>query len=308
MKSITTFALLLTFVLGGTGLSAFAEITGETGKPTPSILAVDQTDSEQNFHIDKDGNVNIRQVKIYQIAGTTFYARYYIGLAFIRMIIKTSVNTKVRRRFGDEISLKEIMAGDTVNVLGKIETGSDSLSVVASDITNFSNQKKITGFTGTVATLNNNASTFVLTNRDQNMITVNVGTTTQIKKGNRIIPLTLVRVGDTIIDASGTYDQATKNLDARVVAVYADMKIFEEKNFQGTLKAVSENNPANLIVVIDGKDYSIVLSDNAQILNKKRQKISFKRFLPGDILRLYGAIQEAEEPIIDAQIVRDMDL
>lgn len=273
-----------------------------------SLYSAPGSDSEQNLHIDKDGNVSMRQVKIYQIAGTTFYARYYIGLAFIRMIIKTDADTKIRRRFGDEISLKEVAPGDIVNVLGKIETGADSLSVVANDITNFSNQKKITSFTGAITEIGTSSASFILKTKGQDVITLTTGTSTQIRKGNRIIPVKLVHVGDTVIDASGTYDQATKNLDAKVVVIFTDMKVFEKRNFQGILKAMTEGNPPTLLINTEGKDYAVILSNNTLILNKKRQAVSIRRFLPGDTVRLYGAIREAEEAIIDAQIVRDIDL
>ncbi len=298
LKFATVIALALSFFVG----SVFAYGQTDTLKsPTAK-------DSEQDFHIDKDGNVSMYQAKIFQIAGTTFYMRYYIGLAFIRILVKTSPETKVKRLFGDEVALNEIGVNDTVNVFGKIESGADNLSIVASSITDFSNQKELTGFTGVITAMGSTTDSFTMLTKNQGVITINIGTTTQIKKGSRIIPSDLVRVGDLVTDTAGTYDHKTKELFAQVVALYIDKKIYAERNFEGVLKTISADSPPTLTVNIEGKDYSVALSANTTILNKSKKPTSIKRYLVGDTVRFYGAIREAEEPIIDAQIVRNLSL
>lgn len=269
-----------------------------------------QNDTTQDFHIDKEGNISVSQAKVMQISGTTFYVRYYVGLAFIRILVKTETSTKVYRRFGDEILLHDITAGDTINFEGKIESGADSLSVIATKITNFSNQKEIVSFKGviTAATAGDTTGSFILTDKNQNTVIIAAGTTTQIRKGSRIIPPGLVLVGDRVIDTVGTYDHDTNTLDANVLVIYVDPKIFMARNFEGTLRSVSAGNPPTLSLNAEGKDYTIILSGNTEILNKQRKKVSIKRYLEGDTVRIYGAIREAEEPIIDAEIVRNVSL
>ena len=93
-----------------------------------------------------------------------------------------------------------------------------------------------------------------------------------------------------------------------MVVVYIDPTIFLPRNFQGILQAVSGDNPPVLTVNTEGKNYSVMLTSSTQILNNARNSVSLKRYLVGDTVRLYGAIRQAEDPIIDAQIVRDIDL
>lgn len=291
-------AIAITLSLGTTGIFSRAQA---------AAYATVADDSLQDFHIDKDGNVNVRQVKVVQISGTSFYVRYYFGLAFIRMLIKTDQNTKVFRRFGDEIPLNQITVGDILNVEGKIESGADSLSVIASKITNFSNQKEIGSFQGIIVGTGSTTGSFILSTKN-GIITVTTGTTTQIKKGNRIINPDMVKNGDTVTDIVGTYDHASKTLDAYVITVYIDMRMFAARNFQGTLKTVSFGNPTTLTVNAEGKDYTLMLRDKTEILNKTRKPVSIKRYIEGDTVRFYGAVREGDDPIIDAEVVRNLSL
>lgn len=264
-------------------------------------------DSLQDFHIDKDGNIRVNQAKIIQVAGTTFYVRYYVGAAFIKILVKTDTKTKTFRRFGDEISIDQIVTGDIINIEGQIENGADNLSVVATKLTNFSNQKEIGNFKGTIAGMGSTTGSFILNTKNGN-VTITTGTSTQIKKGSRIIGSDLVKNGDTVTDVVGIYDHKTKTIDANVVVVYINKKIFAERNFEGLLKSISAENPPTLIVNLEGKDYSVILTSKTTILNKNKRNTSLKRYLEGDTVRVYGAIREAEEPIIDAQIVRNTSL
>ena len=296
-RKILFLALALSLVLSG------ATVFAQTQTAIPAHNAADQ-----DFHLDKDGNVSMYQGKIIQIAGTSFYARYYVGLAYIRMIIKTDTNTKFHRRFGDEISIKEIKEGDMVNVFGKIENGADTISIVAQEIVDFSNQKEITSFKGAIAGNGSSTASFILKTSNQGNITVNTNSSTQIRKGNRILTPDRVRSGDRITDTVGTFDHANKTLEANVLVIYTDMNVYKARNFEGIFKSVSGNNPLTLIFATEGKEYSVILKDNAEILSNKRKPALIKRFVSGDTIRIYGAIKEVDEPIIDAEVVRNLDL
>ncbi|MDO8482373.1 MAG: hypothetical protein Q7S86_00980 [bacterium] len=273
-----------------------------------STYTAPQNDAVQDFHIDRDGNIIVRQAKIMQVSGTSFYARYYVGLAFIRILIKTDKTTAVQRRFGDRILISQIEAGDIVNLEGKIENGADSLSIVASKLVNFSNQKEISSFKGTIIGRGSKEGSFTLMTENQSAIQISTGTTTQIRKGSRIITPDLVRNGDRVTDTVGTFDHTSKNLDANVVVIYADMNVYQPRNFEGTLKTVTPGTPTTLILNTEGKDYTVILQNNAEILNKARKSVSIKRYLEGDTVRVYGAVREAEEPIIDVEVVRNVSL
>ncbi|MBI2475860.1 MAG: hypothetical protein HYV67_01285 [Candidatus Taylorbacteria bacterium] len=296
-----------TLISLGLALAFSASLAGTLAHAQAATYSAPADDSTQDLHIDKDGNISVRQAKVMQITGTSFYVRYYVGLAFLRILVKTDAATKVFRRFGDEIDLGQIATGDTLNIEGKIESGADSLSVMAGKLTDFSNQKEITNFQGTIAGTGPTTGSFILTTKN-NTITIQTGTTTQIRKGSRIIGLDLVRSGDTVLDVVGTYDHTTKTIDANVVLIYIDKTIFQPRNFQGTLKSMSAGNPPVLTFSAEGKDYTVTLLNGAAVLNKRRQAVSLKRYLEGDAIRVYGAIREAEEPIIDVEVIRNLSL
>ncbi|MEK7575460.1 MAG: hypothetical protein AAB511_04515 [Patescibacteria group bacterium] len=300
MKHKTITTLLLAGVLSVSALNAFIPVHAAT-------IAASTEEATQDFHMDKDGKIRIRQVKVFQVSGTSFYLRYYVGQAFIRILAKTDTHTKVFRKFGDEIAIDQIVAGDILNIEGEMENGADTLSVVATKITNFSNQKEITGFKGSIVAMGSTTESFILATKSGN-VTLVTGPNTQIKKGSRIIPPNLVKIGDTITDVVGTYDHATRTIDANVVVVYVNKKIFVPRNFEGTLKTIVSSNPASLIVNTEGKDYTVMLTGGTEILNKARKSTSLKRYLENDTVRFYGAIREAEEPIIDAELVRNISL
>jgi hypothetical protein len=118
----------------------------------------------------------------------------------------------------------------------------------------------------------------------------------------------MVRAGDQVTDTIGTFDYATRTLDANVVVIYTNMKVYEERNFQGTLKAVSSATPPTFTLNTEGKDYSVITTANTEIMNKQRKAVSTQRFVIGDTIRVYGKIREVDEPIIDAEIVRNLNL
>lgn len=302
MKPAKKFVTAITIVL------AFSIAFTASRVQSQATYAAPQNDALQDFHIDKDGNISVHQAKIMQVSGTSFYARYYVGLAFIRILIKTDKNTEIRRRFGDQILINQIEIGDIVNLEGKIENGADSLSVVASKLVNFSNQKAISSFKGTITGRGTLEKSFTLMTDNQGQIQINTGTTTQIRKGNRIITPELVRNGDRVIDTVGTFDHASKNLEANVVVIYTDMGVYQPRNFEGTLKTISLGSPTTITLNTEGKDYTITISDKTEILNKARKAVSIKRYLEGDTIRVYGAIRESEEPIIDIELVRNVSL
>lgn len=290
----------MTFVTGFAGIVSQNIANGAVSKTTVN-------DNEQDFHIDKDGNVTSNQVKVMQISGTTIYTRFNIGLAYIRILVKTDKNTKILRRFGDEIPFSQISTGDIINIEGKVENGSDSLSIVASKIINYSNQKEIAGFRGSIVGTGTTTGSLILQTTNGN-ITIQTGTTTQIRKGNRIINTEQVRNGDSVIDTMGTFDHVTKTLDANVIVIYIDKKIFVPRNFEGVLKNIGNENPPVLVFQTAGKDYKVFLNKDTTILNKAKKPTSLKRYIEGDTIRVYGAIREVDEPIIDAEVVRNVSL
>jgi hypothetical protein len=140
-------------------------------------------------------------------------------------------------------------------------------------------------------------------------VTVKTNTTTQFIKGSRTLDLAHVVVGDTITKTSGDFDIPTNTLTANSVVTYIAPDYYKSKNFQGTLKEIGGTAlPTTLQVLIDGKTYTVNVTANASILNKAKGPIMLNRFVVGDTIRVYGAIREVDEPIMDVEVVRNINL
>src|SRR3989338_4115549 len=98
--------------------------------------------SNSEVHITKDGRASITSAKVMQLAGSTFFTRLYWGESYIRFLIKTNNNTKFFRGTGEATTLSEVSVGDILDVSGVLESGSESLVLVAATVKNSSVQKQ----------------------------------------------------------------------------------------------------------------------------------------------------------------------
>lgn len=260
--------------------------------------------------ITQDGKATVKGAKVMQIAGPTFYTRLYWGNSFIRLLVKAGPQTKVTRSFGEPTTLSEIAVGDMLDLEGRLESAADSLSLVPSSIKDLSIEKAQNTFKGTVVGFSTTTEGFLLYVKDRGNITVafESGTTTVIK-GSRTIDLARIRVGDVITNALGEFNYQTATLTARKVVVYFDKSIIEPKIFEGKLRALPQGQaPTTMVVTISGTDYTIDIKADTKIRNTARETTLLSRFLINDTIRIYGAVREADVPIIDAYIVRNINL
>lgn len=260
-------------------------------------------------NITRDGKVFISDAKVAQIAGSTVFARLYWGEAFIRFTIKTNSATKFTRATGEATTIAEIKEGNSLEVSGILDSGGNTLSIVATTIKNSSVQKEQALFFGDVAGIDFAKKQFTLNTKKAGLITVSAGATTQFIKGSRTLDLEHVKIGDYVMKVTGDYDLSTKTLAAKTVVTYVDSTIYAPKNFEGILDEISGTSlPTTLKVSINGTQYTVHLNEKTIIRKNDKSLVSLSRFLGGDTVRLYGAIREVDEPIIDAEIVRDLSL
>lgn len=260
-------------------------------------------------HITKDGVANVTGVKVMQQAGTTFYTRLIWGDSFVRMLVKTNMSTKFYRATGEATTINEVRDGDYLDIIGELESGTSGLTLVATSIKNSSVQKEQASFPGKVLSINLQARSFVMDTKSVGQVTIQATTTTVFQKGSRTLDLEHLKVGDTIVKASGDYDLSTKVMIATYVRTFVDPNMYKPKTFEGKLSAIiSSTTPAVIKINISGIDYIVNLNPNAQILNKVRSSITMVRFVSGDNIRVYGALREVDEPIIDADIIRNTSL
>lgn len=260
-------------------------------------------------NITKEGVASFAEAKVMQLAGDTLYTRLYWGEAFVRLTVKTNSKTKFYRGTGELTTISEVAEGNLLDVSGELESGGNTLTLNASSIKNSSVQKQQTNASGKVVSVDLGLRKFVLDSKISGVINVNVKPETSFVKGNRTLDLEHVLVGDMITKVSGDYDLNTKTLIANSVLTHVDPSLYKAKNFDGTLQVVSGVTvPTSIRVLVGTISYTVNLRENTSILKKNRSKGSLNRFVVGDTVRIYGSIVEVDEPIIDAEIVRNMSL
>ncbi len=264
--------------------------------------------SGSEVHITKEGLATITDTKVMQIAGGTLFTRMYWGDSYVRLTVKTNQSTKFYRGTGEVTSLSEVSVGDMLDVTGQL-TGGDVLTLVTTSVKNSSVQKKQTIFSGKVQGVDFASKTFILNDKKIGTVTVVATSTTRFVKGNRNLDLDHIVVGDTITKVAGDYNINTRTIVADSVVTYVDLNTFKPRNFQGSLREiVSTTIPGSLKIMFEGKVYTVYINESTSVLNTMRNKVSLNRFQVDDTIRVYGAIREVDEPIIDAEIVRNISL
>lgn len=272
------------------------------------VLAINETDVSE-VTISKTGVASIKNAKVMQFAGTTVYLRLTWGDAFLRVVAKTSPTTKITRRYGEPMTLKEVREGDRVDVEGILDSRSNSFILEASSIIDVSDHRSQKNVSGIVTSVLSDGTGFYMDSKEFGLVRVIVNSSTSIKKGNRYLGLDHVYTGDKVINAEGVVDMKEKTFSAYKMEIHLDLSQFKPKNYQGTLRSLSsESLPLEAIISVEGKEYKVIVPTGTPIINSKRKPVSLSRFETGDTLRFYGALRETDEPIIDAELVRNMDL
>ncbi len=271
--------------------------------------AIFQSNSQQTeIYVSRDGLVVISGAKVMQLAGRSFYTRLYWGNSFVRLLVKSTPSTSVLRGTGEATTYEEIKVGDYLNMQGTLESGAEALVLVPTLIRNISVQKEHVAFSGKVVSVNVSGNSFTLSTGNQGQITVSVDGNTVFSKGSRTIDLSRLLIGDTTTSISGVFDHNTKTLAASRVHIYLDQNLYRYQNFQGALIGTPGPSPSSIQIRVGGVQVTVNIPSDIIIWNKDKKPAMFARFVDGDIIRFHGKRQEADAPIIDADIVRNMNL
>lgn len=272
--------------------------------PTQAAYAL-----SSEIHVTKDGKAAISSAKVMQQAGSTFFTRLYWGDAFVRMTIKTNSSTKFSRATGEVTTIAEVKDGDMLDVSGELQSGSDTLTIIARTVQNSSVQKEQTTMSGNVKSVDISARQFEIFSKERGIVIVNVATSTMFLKGNRTLDLEHLRIGDKIIKTSGDYDIPSKTLSAQSVTIYVDPALYKPRLFIGKLAEVPASIDTNSIkVTISDVPFTIFLNSTTIIMRNNKSTTTMERFIKGDTIRLYGTRREIDEPIIDAEVIRNINL
>ena len=291
-------------------ITLFVGVTGAFAVENP-LATVDpkSVGSTLEVHITDDGKMILHGAQVIQVAGTTFYARSMWGNSSMRWIVRTDENTKVTRRFDTSTSVAEIRPGDIISVEGEFLAGSDSISVVAKKIKDWSLATDKAEFAGVITTISTTTTAFTIKTASGNVLTVAVGPSTSIIKGVIGASFDRLSVGERVTSATGSYNHVTKLLTADAIRLHQDQSVFKPRNFQGTLRSISGTTlPAVMVLTISGKNYTVEMNEKTEVMNRKKAAVGLKRFLIDDTVRIYGTIKKDNLTTIVAEVVRNVDL
>lgn len=272
--------------------------------PQPTLAA-----PKSEISVTPEGKVIVKNARIVQAAGRSFFARAEWNDIFLRMLIRTDVNTKITKHFRGTAQYSEILEGHYVNFEGRLNSSSDTFDILASSVQDISLDSDLGTFSGTITSVNSTNNTFSLSTKSDGIITVSLSNSPTITKGALTLTPSLVHAGDKVLAVTGSYTFPTKTLVANGITLFQDPAQFAPQTFIGTFKATQSTTlPTTMTAVIDGKAYTVRLAAKTQILNTRKAPVLLTRFDAGDSIRIYGRKVESLDLIIDAEVVRNISL
>ena len=254
------------------------------------------------LHINADGSMSAKSVRVEQIAGTTIYLSMRWGQFPMHFTMKTDAKTTVKKRYGGTASVSAVKIGDYLDIEGEFFVGSDFFGLNARTVKDWALQEESGSFTGTILEIA--GSTFTLQTPTKNLITVVPSPSIDILKGSVAIPWDRLRKGDTVTLADGIFDHSKNTLTASHLTIFQSKEDFKPKNFQGTLKTMAGTAiPTSMVVTVSGTDYTVLLSESTKILQNNKKPAILGRFVIGDTIRFYGAVKESDKLLTDALVV-----
>ncbi len=166
------------------------------------------------------GNAAVSGAKVTSVSGSVITAETKIGNTGLTWSVLTDANTHFLPISGSHTLLADIKAGDSIAFFGTIDTGASGLVVHATFVRDgtFVTSKPQTSFSGTVASVNTSAKTFVLNTKENSSITVQLASSTQVFSGADTFLFSNLTVGDSV-KVKGTYDAQAKILYADRITV-----------------------------------------------------------------------------------------
>ena len=262
----------------------------------------DKVGATRFIKIDENGALKADGMVVQQIAGKTFYTRIWWGEMFMRMTVRTNDKTVFTKKFGESITVSEIKVGDVLSAEGTLVPGSDRVDIDAILVKNWSDQTGASAFSGNITETSPSA---VLKISSGDLVVLNFDNSSVIKKGNLTIQPSALNLNDKILSASGVFDHASKKLTVSEMKVYQNMSLFVAQNYEGIYKGAGDGF---ITVSVGSTDYSVRYTDKTSILRANRSATLLSRFVTGDKVRFYGIKREAEQSVIDATIIRNLNL
>ncbi len=264
-------------------------------------------DVTSDIQVREDGTFVGKNIRVMQKADGNLFTRATWSLMYVRITVITAKDTVFLRAYGEPATVNDIKEGDLIDIEGKLSSGEGVLVIKPTKIRNVSLMRADKDFKGKVTSVSAGDQAISMMRTDASTTTLKLTATSTISKGVRLITINDVRAGDSIVSAQGEYDYKSNILKARKIEVYQDPAVFQGKNFQGTLKALSASTlPTVATVTIEGSDYLVYLPANTAVLNTAKKAAQLARFVVGDTVRIFGTIRPANLKEIDAEVFRDL--
>jgi hypothetical protein len=250
------------------------------------------------LHVAKDGKVSVEGAKVTAVSGNTISVLLSWGGANLAGNVQTDANTKFVREKNGGSSLAEIVVGDLLSIRGTLVSLSGQASLAASMVKDWS-IREVSNFSGTVASIDLNAKTFVLAKTDGN-VTVSVAGSAKFLRGKNAMAFADLRVNDKVA-VKGVLNRTTNTVAASSIVAKAP----EPRIFEGKVKSVASSTlPTTMVVTVGNVDHTVRVAADTSLLNKLWLRLGISGIAAGDTVRIYGA--EAADGSIDATVIRDV--
>ncbi len=222
MKQKISYLIAAVLVLSGFAFFSLAKADNNSNDNMGHAKEVRNTGSSLEVHFYDNGSVLVRGAKVTAISGNVVNASMSWGSSVLNWTVNLSASSKVVRKFGGVASVSEIAVGDILSFQGNLDTTNTSpFTVNASTVKNWSIQKKMASFNGTVKSVDSTGMKFVLTSGNRGDVTVVVASSTQFKKeeGNSTALTFANIIVGAQVTARGVLDTVSNQLTANDIRI-----------------------------------------------------------------------------------------
>lgn len=237
------------------------------------------------------------------MTGTEAPATLTVAASGVTYSVDVTKDTKLIRRFGAKSTLSEFVIGDILEIKGTFGSTTNSTSVTAQWIKNFSIQRAGGTFNGEITALDcaNNKFTFDPDKRP--VQTVKLSALTKILRGGVQITCNDLAVGERAV-VIGLWRQSINQIDA-------DRVIVKMRTLKGTISSITLTDgglPATLTMKRDKDDqtWTINVTSETHLFKKWLQEAAITDFQEGHEIQALGTVSAGN--VMNAMIVRDLSL
>jgi hypothetical protein len=234
------------------------------------------------------------------MSGTSAPATLTVAASGVTYTVNVTEKTKFVRRFEASTSLAEFILGDILEIKGSFTGGSNSTTITAQWIKNYSIQRAGGTFKGEITALDCDNSKFTFDPDERPVQTVKLSALTKILRGGVQITCADLNVGEkaTVI---GLWRQSINQIDA-------DRVIVKMRSVEGTISEITLTNgglPATFKVLKGKKEtWTINVTSDTALFFKHLGETTIAGFNVGDRIVAHGTV--ASSTTLNALTLRNL--